>query len=85
MNAHTKLRKVSVKYQANLKDNNLTDTGIPGAGPGGNPFYNIAWLAWEEAILSTSSSPIPNLMYFPELKGLQGEKASVKTFDCQQC
>eukprot|EP00983_Pelagomonas_calceolata_P027065 850752-Pelagomonas_calceolata.AAC.1 len=41
------------KYQASLKDNNLMDTGIPNAGPGGNPFYNIAWLAREEARPST--------------------------------
>eukprot|EP00983_Pelagomonas_calceolata_P013924 445922-Pelagomonas_calceolata.AAC.1 len=41
------------KYQADLKDNNMTDTGIPGAGPGNNPFYSIAWLAWEEARPST--------------------------------
>eukprot|EP00983_Pelagomonas_calceolata_P008110 263369-Pelagomonas_calceolata.AAC.1 len=27
-------------YQASLKDGNLTDTGIPGVGPGGNPFHN---------------------------------------------
>eukprot|EP00983_Pelagomonas_calceolata_P066379 1149004-Pelagomonas_calceolata.AAC.1 len=57
-----------VKYQAGLKSNNLTDTSIPSSGPGGNPFYNTAWLAWEEACLSTSesSSPIPNLIYFPK-------------------
>eukprot|EP00983_Pelagomonas_calceolata_P094479 1157896-Pelagomonas_calceolata.AAC.1 len=58
------------KYQASLKDNNLTDAGIPSAGQSGNPFYNIAWLAWEEARQSTTepSSPIPNLTYFPDLK-----------------
>eukprot|EP00983_Pelagomonas_calceolata_P065912 1148783-Pelagomonas_calceolata.AAC.4 len=58
------------KYQASLKDNNLTGTGIPSAGPGGNPFYNIAWLAREEARPSTpeSSSHIPILVYFPNLK-----------------
>eukprot|EP00983_Pelagomonas_calceolata_P065688 1148689-Pelagomonas_calceolata.AAC.3 len=57
------------KYQASLKNNNLNDTGIPSAGPGGNPFYNIAWLAREEARPSTpgSSSPIPNLINFPDL------------------
>eukprot|EP00983_Pelagomonas_calceolata_P000011 365-Pelagomonas_calceolata.AAC.1 len=36
------------KYQASLKNNNLTDTSIPSAGPGSNPFYNNAWLAREE-------------------------------------
>eukprot|EP00983_Pelagomonas_calceolata_P052209 1142738-Pelagomonas_calceolata.AAC.1 len=57
-------------YKASLKDNNLTDTGIPSAGPGGKLFYNIAWLAQEEARPSTpESSPlIPNLVYSPDLK-----------------
>eukprot|EP00983_Pelagomonas_calceolata_P037291 1136273-Pelagomonas_calceolata.AAC.1 len=45
-----------VKYQASLKVNNLTDTGIPSAGPDGNPFYNTAWLAREEARLSILES-----------------------------
>eukprot|EP00983_Pelagomonas_calceolata_P118595 1160523-Pelagomonas_calceolata.AAC.3 len=30
------------KYQASLKNDNLTDTGVPSAGSDGNPFYNIA-------------------------------------------
>eukprot|EP00983_Pelagomonas_calceolata_P046553 1140236-Pelagomonas_calceolata.AAC.1 len=51
------------KYQASPKCNNLTNTGIPNAGSGGNPFYNIAWLAREEARPRTSeSSPITNLI-----------------------
>eukprot|EP00983_Pelagomonas_calceolata_P031408 985294-Pelagomonas_calceolata.AAC.1 len=52
------------KYQASLRDNNLIGTGIPSAGPGGNPFYSIAWLAREEARPRTPepSSPIPNLV-----------------------
>eukprot|EP00983_Pelagomonas_calceolata_P039665 1137276-Pelagomonas_calceolata.AAC.1 len=52
------------KYQASLRDDDLTDTNIPSAGPDGIPFYNIAWLAWEEARPSTPvcSSPIPNLI-----------------------
>eukprot|EP00983_Pelagomonas_calceolata_P045790 1139874-Pelagomonas_calceolata.AAC.1 len=37
------------QYQASLKDNNLTGTGIHSVGPGGKPFYDIAWLAREEA------------------------------------
>eukprot|EP00983_Pelagomonas_calceolata_P038714 1136893-Pelagomonas_calceolata.AAC.2 len=37
------------KYQASLKDNNLTDTSNPSVGPGSNAIYNIAWLAREEA------------------------------------
>eukprot|EP00983_Pelagomonas_calceolata_P023279 733540-Pelagomonas_calceolata.AAC.1 len=36
------------KYQATFKDYNLTGTGISSAGPGGNPFYNVAWLARKE-------------------------------------
>eukprot|EP00967_Tisochrysis_lutea_P025821 scaffold29806_cov16-Tisochrysis_lutea.AAC.1 len=31
------------RYQASLKDNNRTNTEIPGAGPDGNPFCRIAW------------------------------------------
>eukprot|EP00983_Pelagomonas_calceolata_P050058 1141786-Pelagomonas_calceolata.AAC.3 len=48
----------------------MTDNNIPSAGPGNNPFYNTAWLAWKEARPSTSesSSPTPNLMFFPDLK-----------------
>eukprot|EP00983_Pelagomonas_calceolata_P049635 1141607-Pelagomonas_calceolata.AAC.2 len=47
---------IIAKYQASLKDNSLTDNGIPSAGPGGNPFYYTAWLAQEEARPSTSES-----------------------------
>eukprot|EP00983_Pelagomonas_calceolata_P014963 475507-Pelagomonas_calceolata.AAC.1 len=49
------------KYQAHLKDNNLTDTSTPSAGPGGNPLYNIAWLAREEAMPSTFESSSPSI------------------------
>eukprot|EP00983_Pelagomonas_calceolata_P083155 1156099-Pelagomonas_calceolata.AAC.1 len=58
------------KYQASLKNNNLIDTSIPRTGPDGNPFYNIAWLAQEETRPSAPESffPVPNLMYFPDLK-----------------
>eukprot|EP00983_Pelagomonas_calceolata_P066203 1148912-Pelagomonas_calceolata.AAC.1 len=58
------------KYLASLKDNNLTDTGTPSAGPGANPFYNIALLAREEARPTTPelSYPIPNLIYLSDLK-----------------
>eukprot|EP00967_Tisochrysis_lutea_P135481 scaffold240518_cov13-Tisochrysis_lutea.AAC.1 len=31
--------------KASLKDDDLTDAGIPSAGPCSKPFYNIAWLA----------------------------------------
>eukprot|EP00983_Pelagomonas_calceolata_P073124 1152016-Pelagomonas_calceolata.AAC.2 len=63
-------QSMSAKYQASLKDNNLTDTGFPSASPGGTSFYNIAWLAWAEARPSSSksSSPIPNLMFLLDLK-----------------
>eukprot|EP00983_Pelagomonas_calceolata_P056070 1144427-Pelagomonas_calceolata.AAC.4 len=58
------------KQQASLKGNSLTNTGAPNAGPGGNTFFNIAWLAQDEARPSTpgSSSSVPNLVYFPNLK-----------------
>eukprot|EP00983_Pelagomonas_calceolata_P055490 1144168-Pelagomonas_calceolata.AAC.1 len=60
------------KFQASLKNNNLTDTGIPTSSvcPGGKPFYSVAWLAREEARPSTPkfSSPIPNLVYFSDLE-----------------
>eukprot|EP00983_Pelagomonas_calceolata_P085453 1156564-Pelagomonas_calceolata.AAC.1 len=60
MNAQIKI----AKYQASLKNNNLTDTGIPSAGPGGNPFYNIAWLAREEARPTTPElSPPPHFKF----------------------
>eukprot|EP00983_Pelagomonas_calceolata_P045478 1139760-Pelagomonas_calceolata.AAC.2 len=49
--ARTSQKRLAM-YLAILKDNNLTDAGIPSAGPGGNPFYNIAWLAREEAGLT---------------------------------
>eukprot|EP00983_Pelagomonas_calceolata_P008578 280705-Pelagomonas_calceolata.AAC.1 len=60
----------NAKYQASLERHNLTDTGIPSAGPDGNPFNNVAWLAREEARPSTPepSSPIPNLVYFSDPK-----------------
>eukprot|EP00983_Pelagomonas_calceolata_P061716 1146942-Pelagomonas_calceolata.AAC.4 len=45
-------------------------SSIHNAGPGGNPFYNIAWLAWEEArpTIPELSSPIPNLIFLSDLK-----------------
>eukprot|EP00983_Pelagomonas_calceolata_P057967 1145306-Pelagomonas_calceolata.AAC.1 len=58
------------KYQACLKNNDLTDTGNSSAGPGGNPLYNVLWLAREVARPKTPELPssIPNLIYFPDLK-----------------
>eukprot|EP00983_Pelagomonas_calceolata_P037549 1136389-Pelagomonas_calceolata.AAC.2 len=68
--AGNELADKGAKHQTSLKDNYLVDTGIPGAGPGGNPFYNVAWLARKEARPSAPepSSPIPNLAYFPDLR-----------------
>eukprot|EP00983_Pelagomonas_calceolata_P023960 754338-Pelagomonas_calceolata.AAC.1 len=36
------------KYQANHANNCVADNKIPGAGPGGNPFKHVFWLAKEE-------------------------------------
>eukprot|EP00983_Pelagomonas_calceolata_P085591 1156595-Pelagomonas_calceolata.AAC.1 len=36
------------KYQANQANSSVADTGIPGAGPGENPFTHFFWLAKEE-------------------------------------
>eukprot|EP00983_Pelagomonas_calceolata_P020664 649780-Pelagomonas_calceolata.AAC.1 len=50
------------KYQANHANNCMADTGIPGAGPGGNPFTHIIWLAKEEKrehAAGTSTGPPP--------------------------
>eukprot|EP00983_Pelagomonas_calceolata_P087024 1156871-Pelagomonas_calceolata.AAC.1 len=65
--AHTSQETIA-KYQASIKGNTLTDACIPSAGPGGNPFYNIAWLAQEEArpsrlesSLHSQSSVLPDL------------------------
>eukprot|EP00983_Pelagomonas_calceolata_P010734 347010-Pelagomonas_calceolata.AAC.1 len=38
----------AAKYQANYANNCVADTRLPGAGPGGNPFTHIFWLAKEE-------------------------------------
>eukprot|EP00983_Pelagomonas_calceolata_P018184 569993-Pelagomonas_calceolata.AAC.1 len=35
------------EYQASQANNNVADTGIPSAGPGGNPFSHSFWLAKE--------------------------------------
>eukprot|EP00983_Pelagomonas_calceolata_P072720 1151837-Pelagomonas_calceolata.AAC.6 len=60
------------KYQANQANTNVADTEIPGAGPGGNPFSHLFWLAEEEkreptAGTSTAPSPSPNITYLPNL------------------
>eukprot|EP00983_Pelagomonas_calceolata_P084765 1156422-Pelagomonas_calceolata.AAC.2 len=48
------------KYQASLKDSNLTDTGIPSAGPGGNPFYNRKKPFLKKSYVSRENSPYIN-------------------------
>eukprot|EP00983_Pelagomonas_calceolata_P027099 852091-Pelagomonas_calceolata.AAC.1 len=61
------------KYQANQANSCVADTGIPGAGPGRNPFTHIFWLAKEEirehaAGTSTGSPPAPKLTYLPNFQ-----------------
>eukprot|EP00983_Pelagomonas_calceolata_P008096 262985-Pelagomonas_calceolata.AAC.1 len=51
------------KYHANQANNNVADNGITGAGPGGNPFSHLFWLAKEEKrepTVGTSTAPTPN-------------------------
>eukprot|EP00983_Pelagomonas_calceolata_P080210 1155049-Pelagomonas_calceolata.AAC.1 len=60
-------------YQANQANNCVADTGIPGAGPNGNPFSHLLWLAKEDkrehtAGTSTASAPNPNITYLPDLQ-----------------
>ena len=63
-NSHTKIQLYKVKahagitgnecadaiakHQAKQASNCMADTEIPSAGPGGNPFTHIFWLAKEE-------------------------------------
>jgi ribonuclease HI len=60
------------KHQAKQAQNCVADTEIPGAGPGGNPFTNIFWLAKEERVHAagtpTGPPPAPMLTYFPNLQ-----------------
>eukprot|EP00983_Pelagomonas_calceolata_P038107 1136677-Pelagomonas_calceolata.AAC.2 len=61
------------KYQANQVNNNEADTGIVRAGPGGNPFFHLFWLAKEEkkeltAGTSTAPAPDPQITYLPNLQ-----------------
>eukprot|EP00983_Pelagomonas_calceolata_P027459 862450-Pelagomonas_calceolata.AAC.1 len=60
-------------YQANQANKNEADTGIPVAGPGGNPFSHLFWLAKEEkrehtAGTSTAPAPSPEITYLPNLQ-----------------
>eukprot|EP00983_Pelagomonas_calceolata_P079864 1154889-Pelagomonas_calceolata.AAC.1 len=61
------------KYQASQANNSVADTGIPGAGPGGNPLFHSFWLAKEEirkhtASTSIASAPNPKITYLPIFK-----------------
>eukprot|EP00983_Pelagomonas_calceolata_P065433 1148587-Pelagomonas_calceolata.AAC.3 len=63
------------KYQANQANSSVADTGIPGAGPGGNAFSHLFWLAKEEvreqiAGTSTALAPNPKITYLPNLHKL---------------
>eukprot|EP00983_Pelagomonas_calceolata_P095773 1158049-Pelagomonas_calceolata.AAC.1 len=54
-------------------NNNVADTGIPSAGPGGNSFFHLFWLAKEEkkehnAGTPTASAPNPKISYLPNLQ-----------------
>eukprot|EP00983_Pelagomonas_calceolata_P066031 1148838-Pelagomonas_calceolata.AAC.2 len=56
-------------------NNSVADAGIPVAGPGGNPFSHIFWLAKEgkrehTADTSTSPAPSPSSLTFPIFKML---------------
>eukprot|EP00983_Pelagomonas_calceolata_P119988 1160658-Pelagomonas_calceolata.AAC.1 len=56
------------KYQANEANNDVTDTGIPSAGPGGDPLS--IWSAKEEkeGHMHSLLNPLPNSPTFPILK-----------------
>eukprot|EP00983_Pelagomonas_calceolata_P031879 1000812-Pelagomonas_calceolata.AAC.1 len=67
--------KSIAKYQANRANNSVDDTGIPGAGPGGNPFPHLFWLAKEKkrgqtAGTSTALAPNPKIAYLPNLQNI---------------
>jgi len=61
------------KYQADKANNSVADTEIPCAGPDGNPFSQIFWLAKEEtrehaASTSTAPASTPKLTYLSNLQ-----------------
>eukprot|EP00983_Pelagomonas_calceolata_P016606 523996-Pelagomonas_calceolata.AAC.1 len=63
----------TAKYQAHQANNNEADIGIPSAGPGGNPFSHIFWLAKEgkkEHTAGTSTAPAlnPKITYLLNLQ-----------------
>jgi len=71
-NSHVKIYAIA-KYQADKANNSVTDTEIPCAGPAGNPFPQIFWLAKEETAendASTSTAPVPTqkLTYLSNLQ-----------------
>eukprot|EP00983_Pelagomonas_calceolata_P007853 256910-Pelagomonas_calceolata.AAC.1 len=63
----------SILVLANQANNNEADTGIPRAGPRGNPISRLFWLAKEEkreltASTSTAPTPNPKITYLPNLQ-----------------
>eukprot|EP00983_Pelagomonas_calceolata_P047318 1140579-Pelagomonas_calceolata.AAC.2 len=61
------------KYQGNQTNENVANTGILSAGPGGNPFSHSFWLAKEEkkehnAGTSTAPAYNPKTTYLPNLQ-----------------
>eukprot|EP00983_Pelagomonas_calceolata_P054447 1143692-Pelagomonas_calceolata.AAC.3 len=60
-------------HQANQANNSVAVTGISGAGPGGNPFSHLFWLAKEDkrehtAGASTAPAPNPKITYLTNLQ-----------------
>ena len=57
---------VIAKYQAIHQNDSPADTGILNAGPDGNPFTQLAWLAVEQQPSNNGSSPAAK--YLPNLR-----------------
>eukprot|EP00983_Pelagomonas_calceolata_P086626 1156794-Pelagomonas_calceolata.AAC.5 len=62
------------------KSSHMTGTGIPSAGPGGNPFHNTTWLAREETDYRPSQShpSSPRLRHLPDLENALNSHMHVK-------
>eukprot|EP00983_Pelagomonas_calceolata_P122073 1160871-Pelagomonas_calceolata.AAC.3 len=72
-NAGKECADAVAKYQANQANSNEADTGMPGAGPGGNQFSRLFWLPKEEkgkpiAGTSTAPAPSPKNTYLPNFQ-----------------
>eukprot|EP00983_Pelagomonas_calceolata_P017877 560823-Pelagomonas_calceolata.AAC.1 len=80
-------------FQASQANNSVADTGIPGAGPGGNPFSHLIWLAKEEDNLcplkehnsgtSTAPAPNPEITYLPKLQNALKSHMHIKVSKTQ--